>query len=84
MNIKKSKIAAILLLSIMFFSCVRKKDKYITPTYNKTETYQVNQYHEVEIVRVRDCEYVLISTRWGTDIEHYEGCENPKHYKKIN
>ena len=34
---------------------------------------------DIEIVKVRDCEYVLWHNSYGSDMEHYEGCENPKH-----
>ena len=33
----------------------------------------------IEIVKVRDCEYVLWHKGYGSDMEHYEGCQNPNH-----
>ena len=33
----------------------------------------------VEIMKVKDCEYVLWHNSYGSDMEHYEGCNNNKH-----
>lgn len=37
----------------------------------------------IETIKVRNCEYVLWHNGYGSDMEHYEGCENPKHYNAV-
>jgi len=34
---------------------------------------------DLQIVKVRNCEYVLWYNGYGSDMEHYEGCKNPQH-----
>jgi hypothetical protein len=35
----------------------------------------------VSIMKVGECEYVFWENSYGSDMEHYEGCSNPKHDK---
>lgn len=55
-----------------------------TPT-NKLEPTRENYSDKygfnVSIATVRDCKYVLWYNGSGSDMEHYEGCTNPKHCK---
>ncbi len=54
-------------------------------TQNKRESYDVEStkelYETCEIVKVRNCEYVLWHNSYGSDMEHYEGCKNEEHVK---
>jgi hypothetical protein len=34
---------------------------------------------DLVIVKVRNCEYVLWHNNYGSDMEHYEGCQNKEH-----
>lgn len=53
-----------------------------TPTNKPTQTHSEKWGPpSIEIVKVRDCEYVLWYYGYGSDMEHYEGCTNPKHCK---
>ena len=36
---------------------------------------------DINIVKVRDCEYVLWHNGYGSDMEHYADCSNPNHKK---
>lgn len=45
------------------------------------ETYSDKYGDYLEIATVRDCKYVLWYNGSGSDMEHYEGCTNPKHCK---
>lgn len=31
----------------------------------------------IEVIKVRQCEYVLWHHGYGSDMEHYGGCSNP-------
>lgn len=42
----------------------------------KGEFYKLNQ---TQIVKIRNCEYVFWHNGYGSDMEHYEGCENKEH-----
>jgi hypothetical protein len=33
----------------------------------------------IQVVKVKDCEYVLWDDYSGVAMEHYEGCQNPQH-----
>ena len=37
---------------------------------------------DINIVKVRNCEYVLWHNGYGSDMEHYEGCQNQEHGKE--
>lgn len=39
----------------------------------------LNRYAEFQIVKLRNCEYVLWHNGHGSDMEHYAGCTNPQH-----
>lgn len=34
---------------------------------------------DLQILKVRNCEYVLWHNSYGSDMEHYEGCNNAEH-----
>ena len=36
---------------------------------------------DINIVKVRDCEYVFWHNGYGSDMEHYADCNNPNHKK---
>ncbi len=55
---------------------IEQEDKPIGERYKSKLTYYK---WDIEIIKVRDCEYVLWHNGYGSDMEHYEGCENPKH-----
>ena len=37
---------------------------------------------DINIVKIRNCEYVLWHNGYGSDMEHYEGCQNIEHGKE--
>ena len=39
----------------------------------------VSEKPTVEIVKIRDCDYVFWENGYGLDMEHYAGCVNPDH-----
>lgn len=65
------KITTLALVISLFISCGNEPEKQIRERYK----------YDIEIVKVRECEYVLWFNGYGSDMEHYEGCENAKHYK---
>ena len=56
------------LLVVMLFSCGLKQN-------SRKEEYEKN----TEIIKIRNCEYVLWHNGYGSDMEHYEGCKNAEH-----
>lgn len=78
----KTKINKLLLLSLIISICSCQEE----PKQNEKpigERYKSNWDRDldIEIVKVRDCEYVLWHNSYGSDMEHYEGCENQNHCK---
>lgn len=70
------------LLVAVLASCGSESEQNIEQNKKPTgERYKstFNRDLDIEIVKVRDCEYVLWHNSYGSDMEHYEGCENPKH-----
>jgi len=82
MKKKKVLIACIiyLFLVVTFFSCggeIEQEEKE-TPG----EFYSSHKLIEdIQIVKVRDCEYVLWHNGYGSNMEHYAGCNNIEHCK---
>jgi hypothetical protein len=69
-----------LVLVAVLSSCESEPKQKIEQSKSNAETYETKaRYKDIEIVKVRDCEYVLWHNSYGSDMEHYEGCENPKH-----
>lgn len=63
-----------ILLTVLVVSCC-------TPASNQDDG-TPREYYEsgrLEIIKVRDCEYVLWYNGYGSNMEHYEGCQNPNH-----
>jgi hypothetical protein len=59
-------------------SAEKKKEEAKEETITK-EVLRVNQYTEVEILQVKGCEYIFLNNGYGSDLEHYAACQNPKH-----
>ena len=90
----KKSILVLLVLVSTLTSCTT--DEY-RARYNATETARAeaeangdagemyygtsNRNNTLEVVRVRDCDYVILHKGYGSDLEHYAGCENPIHNK---
>ena len=66
----RSKLIILAILTIVLYGC--KPEKVKRPTNVKRELYENN----IEIVKVRGCEYVLWHNGYGSDMEHYEDCNN--------
>jgi hypothetical protein len=45
----------------------------------KKERKKESEVDGLEIIKVRNCEYVLWFNNYGSDMEHYEGCKNKEH-----
>ena len=58
----------------VFFSC-----KNETQNNKELELY-ISKYATIELLKVRNCEYVLWHNGYGSDMEHYEGCKNTEHF----
>ena len=64
------------LLVAVLFSCKNEPKQ----NSKELETYlSKGEYESIEIVNVRNCEYVLWHNGYGSDMEHYEGCKNTEH-----
>jgi hypothetical protein len=79
------KLILILILIFLVVSCVPFVPEENTLN-TKGERYNTNRKkrdwdNDIEIIKVRDCEYVFWHNGYGSDMEHYEGCTNPIHYK---
>ena len=62
------------LLLAVLFSC--------TPEQKIQEDIEKEKYtSNTEIIKIRNCEYVLWHNGYGSDMEHYEGCTNVEHCK---
>lgn len=59
-----------LLIIISFFGCKDRQREQ-----SSKEFYSNN----IEVVKVRNCEYVLWHNSYGSDMEHYAGCSNNEH-----
>jgi hypothetical protein len=75
-----------ILLVAMPISCgneyrqsTNQKKKPIGEWYKSGNNQFNDEEWDLQIVKVRDCEYVLWHNWAGSDMEHYEGCDNPKH-----
>tara|TARA_R110000787_G_scaffold284293_1_gene397857 strand:+ start:1510 stop:1752 length:243 start_codon:yes stop_codon:yes gene_type:complete len=78
MNLIKTltRYALYTLLVAVLFSCKNEPKQ----NNKELETYVSNgKYESIEIVKVRNCEYVLWHNGYGSDMEHYEGCKNTEH-----
>jgi len=71
------------LLVAVLFSCKnepKQNSKELEKNSKELETYlSKGKYESIEIVKVRNCEYVLWHNGYGSDMEHYEGCKNTEH-----
>ena len=69
-------VLLISVVSCLLFSCgdERNSEERFGEIY-----YQKSRYEYIEIVKVRDCEYVVWRNSYGSDMEHYEGCQNILH-----
>jgi len=38
-------------------------------------------FGSIEILKIKNCEYILWVYHTSCDMEHFEGCDNPKHQK---
>lgn len=45
----------------------------------KIKNYIPDRTYSVEIVKVKDCDYVFWNKGYGSDMEHYAACSNPLH-----
>jgi hypothetical protein len=62
------------LLVAVLFSCTPETKQ------NRQEEFKEEKYiSNTEIIKVRNCEYVLWYNGYGSDMEHYEGCKNTEH-----
>lgn len=39
----------------------------------------INSLHDIYLVSVKDCQYVLCERAYGSDMEHYADCSNKNH-----
>ena len=62
------------LLVAVLFSC-----KNETQNNKELEIY-ISKYATIQLVKVRNCEYILWHNGYGSDMEHYEGCKNTEHF----
>ena len=61
-------------------SCGTEPKENIEQEIDNREIYIVDgTYDEVQIIKVRNCEYVFWHNGYGSDMEHYEGCNNGEH-----
>ena len=61
-------------------SCGTEPKENIEQEIDNREIYIVDgTYDEVQIIKVRNCEYIFWHNGYGSDMEHYEGCNNAEH-----
>lgn len=57
----------------------KKGDKLQAVKEAEREFYYDKMGRTIEIIKIRDCEYVLWYGDRANDLEHYAGCLNEKH-----
>lgn len=70
----------LLLVLIGLFSCIQTQEN--EPPTGEFYYTAARGSGPLEIVKVRDCEYVLWHNGYGSDMEHYADCSNPAHKKE--
>ncbi len=70
------------LLFAVLFSCgsetgqnIEQNEKPAGERYQSATGYK----WDLEILKIRDCEYILWHNGYGSEMEHYEGCKNSEH-----
>lgn len=78
---KKNIIVLLTMLAVILFGCASEPETYEpeTPIKEEIERELYGKNLNVEIIKVRDCEYVYVYASVGVDITHYEGCTNVVH-----
>lgn len=79
----KKNILLILILATMLIGCKtaeRESRQETGEWYESYSFFSSRPILKIQIVKVRDCEYVLWHKSEGSDMEHYEGCQNPNHH----
>lgn len=79
---KKINYTLALLFAVIMASC-GGSERHETEENSSGKFYYIKSNsdgHYLEIIMVRDCEYVLWHRGYGSDMEHYAGCTNPIHY----
>lgn len=74
----------LIFLTLIISACGKEYESTVTdqPTrefYNTTNPNNREAKGDVEIIKIRDCDYVFWHNSYGSDMEHYQGCLNTNH-----
>lgn len=70
----------LLFLIAALFYCCESADNLNANGTPRRELYNVtSNFGDIEVVEIDSCEYVIWHNGYGSDMEHHEGCNNPKH-----